>query len=195
MKKLGIFVLAAISTSNALAANLIINNQVLSSTDPTYQRAFADGSGLSGAGNGVNYRTYDFYVTVSGTYDAEMGVRTGNTAWDTFAFIYSPSLTPSNALLNYVAGNDDTGVAMTVLTVESYFTGTSGRSRMVGVNLIAGQQYQFVATAFDPTQTGIFDIGIGNGQGDVIAGAVPEPATMTVLGLAALAAARRRKQK
>lgn len=196
MKRIALIALAAVATTNAFAANLVINNEVLAATDPTYQRAFADGSGLSSAGNGVHYRTYDFYVTVSGTYNAEMGVRTSNAAWDTFAFIYSPSLDSTNALLNFIAGDDDSSDPATVLTTETYFTGTSGFSQIVGVNLVAGQQYQFVATAFDPTELGIFDIGIGNGQGDVIAGSVvPEPASMIILGGAALAAISRRRKK
>ena len=189
MKKFVLFAAFSALAAQSFAADLILLNEELTANDPTYQRAFADGSGLSSSGNGVHYKTYDFSVTATGAYTFEMAVRDSNTTWDTFMFVYSPALNSSNALLNYVAGNDDTTAALTLLTANTYFSGSAGRSRMV-VNLTAGQQYQFVATGFDPTEVGLYDMAIGGGPGDV----VPEPATMAILGVAALAAARRRKK-
>lgn len=197
MKKLAITAFAVAVSTSAFAVDLVLNNQVLTFNDPTFNRVDIWGD-PDGAGLEVNYRTLNFYVTQTGTYDLEMAVRDTNTSADTFLLLYSPSFNPGDATLNFVAGSDDSNEDLMVLSGSYYFS-SDGRSTINGINLDANTQYIAVMTTYDFSATifddVIYDLGIGNGQGDVIAGApVPEPATMLILGGVALAAARRKRK-
>lgn len=197
-KRLLVLLCLSAVCSQASAVNLVVTNQTLTFFDATYNRVDESGN-LDPNGTEVNYHTLDFYVTQNGLYDLEMAVPTAQGHWDTYFFLYAPGLNPSDATQNFLAGKDDSTDALTILS-GSYHSGNQGRSRLGQMSLIANTQYQVVMTSFDFASTFIddvhYDIAIGNGPGDAIAGApVPEPASLAVLGLGALAIARRRRSR
>lgn len=104
---------------------------------PTFTRALADCSALSGVGVGVGYHVQGFQVDASGSY-AFSSVQT----YDGFLHLYQTAFDPTNALTNCLSGNDD----------GSGGIGTSEFS----FSLTAGVQYFLVTSAFDPTESGTF---------------------------------------
>lgn len=154
---------------------------------------------FDGNGDQVNYHLLSFYVTQSGTYDLEMAIRSSNQTADTYLFLYDGGLNPLDASENFLAGSDDSSDDLTVLSGD-YHISNQGRSRIGQFDLLANHQYQTVMTSFDFSATFFqdmtYDLGIGNGQGDVIAGSpVPEPTTLLVLGSGAVASLLRKRRK
>lgn len=174
LKKLGVALAAALVAAGAQAADYVYGGDTTGG--PTYNRAFADFSGLSGLGSAVAYDTLEFTVTDSGDYDF-LSVAAG---WDNFLFLYSPSFDPGAALSNGVVGNDD-------------FPGI-GQSGFNDVALTAGVSYVLVTTGFANDDFGAYTNTI-SGIGSVVA--VPEPATygMMALGLLAVGGLARRQRR
>jgi hypothetical protein len=139
----------------------------------TYNRALEDFSGLSIVGTAVRYNAFEFTVSTAGTYT----FLTTAMGYDPFVFLYGPSFSPSDALLNGLAGNDDL----------LGFT-TSG----LAFDLSPGSTYVFVNTGFANTDFGMFSTTIG---GPGVVTVVPEVSTyaMLALGLAVVGLARQRK--
>lgn len=164
MKKLSVALAAALVAAGAQAADHVYGGDTTGA--PTYNRAFADFSGLSSIGSSVAYDTLTFTVTDSGDYDF-LSVASG---WDNFLFLYSPSFDPGAATSNGVVGNDD-------------FPGI-GMSGFNDVALTAGVSYVLVTTGFGSTDFGSYTNTI-SGIGSVVA--VPEPATYGMMGLGLLA--------
>lgn len=179
----GLSLLASFSSAQLLWSGTIDAN------DPTYNRLLQDGSALSGVGTAVGYDVQAFYVSATGAYNFESGQ-----SWDGFIFVYANSFNAATPLANYQAGSDDVSDAFSIVagtfSNKSRTDASHGAGSMV---LTANTQYYAVTTSFGNGGTGDYSNGIG-GVGTVTAGSpVPEPASLAVLGLGALALIRRRR--
>ncbi|MBS1709851.1 MAG: PEP-CTERM sorting domain-containing protein [Armatimonadetes bacterium] len=196
MKRLLSISLLALAASSAFAGTLI-QTGTWDGSSPRWNRPLEDGSGLSGLGIDNVYTAIKFTVSASSTYTFELGnpVNSVNNI-DTFLVLYKDAFDPSNGLANFVAANDDNGAAFTVLADGGYKAGSILRSSFSSA-LDAGTTYYLVATTFwnyDPNfddNHGDYGVGIG-GRGDINP-PVPEPASLAVLGLGALALKRRKR--
>lgn len=175
MFKLNSLAFAALLAAAGSAQAVTYNYAGNTTGAPTYNRAFADFSGLSGFGANVNYQTLAFSVSTSGSYDF---VSTATGAWDNFLFLYGPSFNPAAPLSNGLIGNDDFGGVI----------GSSGFT----FALTAGANYVVVTTGFE----GGVDFGAyaNSITGPGIVNVVPEPGSygLMALGLAIVGFAARR---
>ncbi|MCO5298127.1 MAG: PEP-CTERM sorting domain-containing protein [Fimbriimonadaceae bacterium] len=156
-------------------------------------------TGTSGSGTAVHYQVQPFWVTVGGTYTFEIN---GVSHPDTYALAYS-SFNPATPLVGLLDGDDDFSGSFTLLsgTGQGFASSrigvgeTTNFSGGTGLGLSANTQYYAVVAGFGNNDFGTYDAAIGGGQGRVVLGAVPEPATMLALiaGVAGLASRRRRK--
>lgn len=197
--------LAILSVVAASANAQLFDSGAFTTSDPTFNRPLSSVS-LSGVGTAVRYQVREFYVTATSTYVAEMASTSFATGGvDTYLVIYANAFNAASPLTNFVALSDDFTGTFTVLPgpfgsavgaagTGSSSTGANPASR-ISTTLTAGVQYFAVLTTFDNGEVGPWYLGIGGGQGQVVAGAVPEPMTMTVLALGAVAALRRRNRK
>jgi hypothetical protein len=173
MKFSAIALAAALAAAGAHADTYTYNGDTTGS--PTYNRALASFTGLSGLGTAVRYDRLEFTVTQSGAYDF-LSLADG---WDNFLFLYSPSFDAGSPLANGVVGNDDFP--------------SIGRSGFDGVNLVAGVNYVLVTTGFSNSDFGTYTNSV-TGLGSVVV--VPEPGTYGLMALGLLgvgALVRRRK--
>jgi hypothetical protein len=166
--------------------------------EPTWNRPFADGTGLSGVGTSVSYSVQPFYVAESGIFTFETVAPTPSN-YDTFIFIYAGTFDPTSPLANFTAGDDDFTGAFTYLPgpylIPGSGTGSSGTgpaSAISGVSLSAGVQYFAINTTFENGAVGTFYSAIGGVNElsdpiDVTLGAitseVPEPGSVSLAAL------------
>lgn len=212
MKKVLLISVAALAASSAFAAPFYTSG-ALTANSPTF-----DAPGGSGVGTALQYYSFmQFQVSVSGAYTMEMSSLNTSTsgvsnALDTLLVLYTGSFNPASPTGQTAFSDDFTG-SLTVLpgpyagigltNTATGFQNAQPSSRLAGVNLVAGTDYfavfssfrstDFVSTTAAGQATGNYYFGI-DGPGDTIP-AVPEPATMVVLGAAALAAAARKRRK
>lgn len=212
MKKVLLISLVAMAASSAFAAPFYTSGS-LTANSPTFDAPLG-----SGVGTAVQHYSFmQFQVTVSGAYTMEMSSLNTNAgaasnALDTLLLLYTGSFNPA-APTGQTSGNDDFSGALTVLpgpfagsgytSTATGFQNAQPSSRLAAQNLLTGVDYFLVFSSFRSTDfvstgvagqaTGNFVVGI-DGPGDVV-DAVPEPATMVVLGAAALAAAARKRRK
>lgn len=176
MFKLSTLVVAALVATTGAAQAVTFNYAGDTTGAPTYNRTFADFSGLSGIGSSVNYQTLAFSVSASGSYDF---LSTATGGWDNFLFLYGPSFNPATPLVNGLIGNDDSGGI-----------GSSGFS----FSLTAGNSYVLVTTGFESgVDFGAYANSI-TGPGTV--SVVPEPSAygLMAMGLALVGFAARRSR-
>lgn len=180
----------------------------LDSNSPTF-----DNPGGSASGTGIHYyNVQEFTVSADGAYTLEIAsvnnTGTPSDALDTYLRLYTGSFDPLNPAGG--TGTDDfTGnrtvlpgpYAGTVPVASTGFSGASPGSRIAAANLVTGTSYFFVTTSFRATDfvatTGTTSQAVGNywngigGPGDITL--VPEPGSIALLGLGAIALIRRRR--
>jgi hypothetical protein len=187
------------------------NNGVLSAAagSPT-----AHATGQSTAGTAMQYyNLYSISVLTTGTYTFELASPntsgTPSNALDTWLGIFTNTFVPPNPGAPTISSDDFTG-ALTVLpgpysgtitATSTGFTGAQPGSRIAGFNLLAGTTYfiyvsgfrdtSFVGTGTNGQPTGPYYLGVG-GTGSIavtpIVQTVPEPSTLSILGLSGLGA-------
>ncbi|MEZ5164149.1 MAG: PEP-CTERM sorting domain-containing protein [Fimbriimonadaceae bacterium] len=198
MKRLALLAVVATLAAGAQAVNLFYSGDTTGGS--TWNRPLSM-TGLSGVGTAVSYHVQEFHVTVSGNYEFEVF---GTTHPDTYIFLYQGAFDPNNQFVGLVGGDDDFSSSFTMLSDNGGIGGGFNSSKMgggtgdfgdQGVAMTAGVSYFAVVTGFGNGDAGEFNAAIGNGQGDVIAGAVPEPTTMAIFGLGAAALAARKRRK
>lgn len=170
-------VLAAMLYATQASAYFYIDDTTGS---PTYNRADASLSFLSGVGTEVSYDTFAFSVDTAGTYTFRSLALPIADRWDNMLFLYQGSFDPGNALANGVVGSDDFNDKV----------GVSG----FDVTLSTGVAYVLVTTSFYNEDAGRY-LNLIRGPGDVTT-PVPEPETYAMLlsGLAVLGFLARRRR-
>lgn len=161
---------AVLALAASAQAQLVISGAIEES-DPAYNRAFEDFSGLSGIGSNVFFDVYEIGVTGNGSYTflAEWA------GFDGFLFLYD-EFNPAAPRDNGIEGNDDFGS----LFVSSF-----------EASLTAGETYFIVATTFESGDTGDYTVTVRSGDGSAFL--VPAPGAFAAFAAAGLAATRRRR--
>ena len=141
-------------------------------TGNTWTRPNAAGTALSTAV--PQFDVIPFGVTESGTYD----IASITPDHDGFLHIYTGAFDANDPLANFLAGNDDGPIL------------GLGSSVTAGLELVAGELYFAVISAFGTTQAGDYTM---NAVGPGAAFVIPAPGSLALLGLGGLVIARRRR--
>ncbi len=175
--------------------------------DTTGGPTFLRPTSFSSVTTARRYQVIPFYVDTSGEYVFEVDSQAANgfTHPDCFALVYAKGFDPTNPLADLIAGDDDYSGAFSMLTG----TGSGTRSSRIalgetsnfagpttGLFLTANTQYWAVVTGWGAGQQGTFRamIGDGAGGGTVHLGAIPEPASLGLVGLVSLGLAFGRRR-
>ena len=212
-KILAASVLCVLALSSVSYADTVYGDGILSVASPT-----AHATGQSTAGSGMQYyNVYAFTVDTSGSYTFELAsinsVGTPSNALDTWLGIFANTFNPPALGAPAFSSDDFTGTltvlpgpysGMGLTATSTGFTGAQPGSRLLNVALTAGTQYFLYASGFRDT-TFVSTSSAGQPTGHYYYGAtgpgvisiVPEPTTVALLGLGALAVGVRafRKRK
>ena len=149
---------------------------------PTFNRP-SSLTTLSGFATDVAYEAVNIGVTVDGDYSVLSDQTNFGLRWDGYLLVYANSFNPASPLDNLIALNDD--------YFGASLPGTGvGYSGLDAVTMSAADTYWIVTTGFGNDDFGPYQNSI-SGPGDVFI--VPAPASLALLGLGGLAAARRRR--
>lgn len=113
----------------------------------TYQRATADGAGISGQPGPMRFIAQEFKVTGNSTCSAY-----SSQAFDGVIFIYRNSFNPANPLSNYLAGSDDGPVGDSPPDLES----SAIENVVLDGNVAGGRTFVLVTTGFNNGEFGSF---------------------------------------
>jgi MYXO-CTERM domain-containing protein len=156
-----------------LAAAQSYSGDTLLAADGSWDRPVGAGPAISGLGP-VDFDVQAFFVDASGDY-AINSVQD----YDGYIHLYVGAFDPADQLNGLVDGNDDGA-------------GGIGTSDIDVASLVAGTQYFIVTSGFAAGDAGAFTNSV-RGQGTATFGLIPTPGAAAVLGLAGLAATRRRR--
>ncbi len=149
---------------------------------PTFNRPSGLGT-LSGFATDVAYEAVNIGVSADGDYSILSDQTNFGLLWDGYLLVYENSFNPASPLDNLIALNDDYfGSGLPGIGV--------GYSGLDAVTLSSANTYWVVQTGFDNPDQGPYQVSI-SGPGDIRI--IPAPASLALLGLGGLAAARRRR--
>ncbi|MFI4916351.1 MAG: PEP-CTERM sorting domain-containing protein [Phycisphaerales bacterium JB060] len=149
---------------------------------PTFNRPDSLSS-LSGFATDVAWEATQIGVSADGDYSVLSDQTNFGLLWDGYLLVYENGFDAANPLDNLIALNDDyfgTGLPGTGV----------GYSGLDAVNLSSSSTYFIVQTGFGNGDAGPYQVSI-SGPGDIRI--IPAPASLALLGLGGLAAARRRR--